>query len=170
MKYGINDADYAVKDCPFYNRWRHLLDGVFSEVYHKRRPTYTPVTICDEWLTFSCFKSWVESSPWEGLEIDKDLFSGVHYSPETCVMIPRVLNTFLKGSTCGLQGSHLHKSGKWVASCSDPLKRHTSYLGLFLTEEEAHIAWKTRKHLYSCEFAEIQSDPRVADALRLRYV
>lgn len=58
--------------------------------------------------------------------------------------------------------------GKFMAQCKDGNSK-SIYLGYYNTELEAHQAWKTYKHSLACKLAEEQTDPRVADALRIRY-
>ena len=112
---GINDADYIVCiyeelprtngkqnqkivwRCPFYSRWMSMLRRCYSKAYQEKQPSYKGCSVCEEWLTFSNFKSWMETQDWEGKQLDKDLlvYKNKIYSPETCVFIDQRLNTFL---------------------------------------------------------------------------
>lgn len=111
---GINDADYAVVRfsvpdkngrrtqvfrCPYYSRWHGMLNRCFNKskgIYK----SYEKTTVCEEWLTFSNFKRWMEGCDWEGKHLDKDLRGdSTLYSPETCTWIPRDLNTFIEDVT-----------------------------------------------------------------------
>ena len=109
---GINDANYElvryeykegrrrqVWMCPFYARWRAMLGRCYSKQFLEKHPTYRDCLVCEEWLTFSNFKSWMESQTWVGLVLDKDLLgSGDLYSPSTCVFVPEYVNFALIGS------------------------------------------------------------------------
>ena len=70
---GINDADYEVQKytvvsgkrkriwiCPYYITWTHMLQRCYSEKSQLKHPTYKGCTVCDEWLIFSNFKTWME--------------------------------------------------------------------------------------------------------------
>lgn len=117
---GINDADYnvikyeringkqkRVWSCPFYIKWRAMLERCYSDLYHDRKPTYTECTVIPQWFTFSSFKTWMQTQHWEGKELDKDiLFPGNKvYGPDTCVFVGKRLNTFsMKMLTEGVRG------------------------------------------------------------------
>ncbi len=180
---GVNDADYKVHKyengktvwrCPFYKRWECMLNRAYSPKCHQRYPTYKDVTVCKEWHTFSNFREWMITQDWEGKELDKDfLVEGNRiYSPETCVFIDRIVNTFSmdRGASRGdfMIGVNLHQGG-FTARCSNPFTKKREYLGRFATELEGHLAWKQRKHEHALKLAEQQTDKRVAEALRNRY-
>lgn len=179
---GINDANYKVNPiingkqvmCPFYMVWRDRLKVCYSSKYQAKHPTYIGCTVCEEWLTFSNFKSWMEAQDWQGKELDKDLlFVGNKiYSPETCAFVSAVTNTFVtdRGADRGncpigvtLRGS------KFQVKCCNPFNKKNEYLGLFICPNQAHLAWKKRKHEHACQLADLQTDGRVAKALRERY-
>ena len=67
-------------------------------------------------------------------------------------------------------GVHLFKpTGKYRANCGNPFTGKVEYLGLFSTPEEAHEAWRKRKHELAQLVAATESDMRVVEALRKRY-
>lgn len=188
---GINNADYVVQIneswyedgkqrqrgvwvCPFYSKWRSMLIRCYSSKEHETNPTYKGCSVCDEWLTFSNFKNWMEKQDWEGKEIDKDILyiGNKIYSPETCVFVDRKVNQFLveRGASRGklLIGVSQHKEGKFIAQCNDGSGKG-GYIGLFNTEIEAHKAWLKRKQEVALKLASEQTDTRVAKALIDRY-
>jgi hypothetical protein len=60
------------------------------------------VTICDEWRTnFLSFYNWAIANGWEkGLQIDKDkIGTGKLYSPDTCIVLTRTENCWLRKSS-----------------------------------------------------------------------
>jgi hypothetical protein len=134
-------------------------------------------TVCSEWLTFSNFKAWVERQDWKGKHIDKDilLFGNKSYSPETCVFVTAMTNTFITDSTSA-RGEHkigarkCKNSNNFYAQCCNPFSGKREYLGAFKSDTEAHEAWRNRKHELACQLAELQTDERVANALRTRYL
>lgn len=159
---GINDADYKVNPvidgkrvmCPYYSRWLHMLRRCYSSYWIKKYPTYNGCSVCEEWLTFSNFKKWMETQDWEGKELDKDILSAKNrnkiYSPEACIFITGRLNRFLKTpQTTGeykMGVDFIKKLGKFRSRCKDPFDDFKSiHLGCFSSEEAAHEAWKCSK-------------------------
>lgn len=134
-----------------------MLKRCYSENLHKSSPTYLDCEVCDEWKTFSNFRSWMESQDWEGKELDKDLLgNGKLYSPDTCTFLPRIVNSFLlenksrRGKT--LLGVSKRKN-RFYASCKDTFTGNKIYLGCFKDQVSAHKAWIIKK----CELAETLS-------------
>lgn len=101
--HGVNDADYVTCStvngkrvmCPIYRSWTNMLERCYGEKYQERRPTYIGCTVCNEWLTFSVFKSWMVTQDWTGKELDKDIRikGNKTYSPETCCFVTTKENT-----------------------------------------------------------------------------
>lgn len=146
---GINDADYQVKPrdkskgCPFYRKWMDMLMRCYCSYYQERNPAYKGATVCEEWLTFSNFKKWMETQSWEGLDLDKDLINPGNrvYCPEFCIFVPRDVNNMFRSSksrTLPL-GVVLYRNGKYMAQGDG------SYLGYYSTPEQAHDVWKEFK-------------------------
>ena len=182
---GINDADYAVEPridgervkCPYYVTWRDMLYRCYNEKHQHRRPTYIGCSVCPEWLYFMNFRKWMTAQDWEGKALDKDLLilGNKVYSPETCVFVDNVTNTFVNDQARSRGeyplGVHFHKhSCKFVAECRNLFTKKKEHLGYFLCANQAHLAWKKRKHELACQLADLQTDPRVAEALRTRYI
>lgn len=158
---GINDAPYCTQPvidgkkviCPSYSVWTAMLARAYSDKYHAKRPTYSGVTVCEDWHSFMSFRHWWLENQVDGWELDKDiLYDDVVYSPETCIFVPSWLNSFTtdSGSSRGELpiGVDFHKqAGKYRAQCGHPLAsgRGRLSLGLFTTPEEAHLAWLKRK-------------------------
>src|SRR5690554_4487480 len=190
---GINDADYVVQKnettivngkrnrkviwvCPFYRAWKSMLMRCYSTKYQDKQPTYKGCSVSEEWLTFSVFKNWMEKQDWQDRQLDKDLlFEGNKvYSPEKCVFVTQMVNSFTtdSGSARGklLIGVIWHKgANKFMSQCCNPFTKKREFLGYFTSEEEAHQAWLRRKLELAYELAAIQTDPRVAEALIRRY-
>lgn len=182
---GINDADYevnrringAIEWCPFYMKWTNMLARCYSSTYQARNQTYIGCSVCEKWLTFSNFKSWMEKQDWKGKEIDKDILVNGNkiYSPETCVFVDKATNYFiLSGGTrrgLFLVGvSFFRRDGNFKSQCSNPFTKKIEHVGYFNDELLAHSAWKKRKHELACQLADLQTDDRVAAALRVRYL
>lgn len=180
----INDTNYPVTykggdktiQCPFYNKWARMRERCFNEALHKRRPTYVGTKLCDEWRYYSNFRAWMETQDWEGKELDKDLLikGNKLYSPETCVFVSRMVNTFLNDAG-GIRGNFMigatfsKAANRFTANCNNPFTGKLVYLGLFDTELEAHLVWKSYKHNMAEKLAELETDPRIINALLTRY-
>lgn len=157
---GINDSDYGVshkidsisKMCPAYNTWKSMLTRCYGAKRHETHPTYKGVTVCDEWLTFSNFRKWWIDNHKDDWQLDKDLLVAGNkvYSPETCIYVPRWLNslTISSGARRGKYkiGVNWNKAGQiFYAWGSAPKTREREYLGRFHDETSAYNAWLTRK-------------------------
>lgn len=154
---GINDADYVVQErfgkervwCPFYRKWKCMIERAYSSAYHKLRPTYAEVTVCEEWHLFSNFKRWMEQQDWKGKQLDKDLLvqGNKVYSPETCVFVTSNINTLLhtkNAITIRKYPLGVFKFGKRYRSQISH-GNYPKYLGMFDSAEEAHRAWQSSK-------------------------
>lgn len=186
---GFNDADYPIarldfvdgkrKDvwrCPFYRAWKNMLERCYSEEFHSRHPTYKNCKVCNEWLTFSSFRSWMIEQPWHGNQLDKDLLvdGSKIYGPEFCVFISSEVNGFLVDSLASRgkwpRGVYFNKTAKkFQAYCRNNWTDKQEYLGLFMSPGNAHEAWRIRKNEHALVYASMQDDPRVASALRARF-
>lgn len=191
---GINDADYVTQvkqyvleengkqkqvlvwRCPYYTKWCNLLDRCYSHSTQDKQPTYKDCTVCEEWLTFSNFRTWMEQQDWEGKHLDKDLLVSGNkiYSPDTCCFISQSLNNFIVESKklrgkwpIGVCWDKQH--GRFRALCRNPFTKKLTFLGLFSAAEDAHFAWLECKAKWANELANGESNEKVANALRARY-
>ena len=189
---GVNNADYMtqkyeiingksvrIRKCPFYRTWTGMLRRCYSDKYHQTKPTYKGCTVCDEWLTFSNFKSWMEEQDWQGKQIDKDILveGNKVYCPEYCIFVDRRINLFVtdRSNDRGeymLGVSWKKDNGKFQANCSNSFTGKLEFLGLFTDELQAHLAWKARKHELACQLAESEycNDPRLTEVLKTKYI
>lgn len=181
---GINDADYAVykyvdtkrETCPYYSVWVGMLERGYSDKLKNKHPTYKDVIVCKEWHSFTTFRVWMTQQDWAGKQLDKDILTEGNkvYSPDTCVFVDKVINTFITDSTASrgeypIGVSWNKRRNKFIGYCKNPFTHKLEYLGYFLCPNQAHLAWKARKHELACQLADLQTDERVATALRLRY-
>jgi len=173
---GLNDADYYVYPivdgvqvmCPFYRKWRNMIERCYSEKSHKAHPTYIGCSVAKEWLLFSNFKQWMMDQDWEGRELDKDLL--VHgnkiYSPETCVFVNSDTNRLLTdhGRARGDLPLGVVRSGKvYRSTCNNKGVRVS--LGAYSSSAEAYEAYKKYKSKVIIEHARLLSDSRVKEGL-----
>jgi hypothetical protein len=187
---GINDADYVtqkkIKDengmvrveyCPFYQTWINMLKRCYSSAYQSVQTTYIGCSVCEEWRRFSSFRGWMMSQKWEGMQLDKDHTSPGNkiYSPDFCVFIPQALNLFLNDQRrqrgeWPIGVTYNKRSRVFIAQCCNPFSGQYENLGRHKTPELAHEAWRKAKHRHACRYADMQTDPRIAAALRIRYL
>lgn len=191
--WGVIDVDYLVClyegdigakkqvwRCPYYTDWCNMINRCYNKGFIERQPTYLGCTVCEEWKYLSNFIKWVDSQPnreWQNHALDKDiLFIGnKQYNPLTCSYITKGLNQFLttRGNDRGgcLIGVQRQSSGtkQFKSTCRNPFICDQEILGYFDTELEAHKAWQAKKHEHALRLADLQEDPRVAEALRQRY-
>lgn len=187
---GVNDADFpvainAVIDgipkqvwiCQFYLAWKDMLRRCYSARYHSIYPTYIGCTVAPEWHSFMAFREWMLTQDCEGKQLDKDiLYQGNKvYSPHSCVFVSAQLNNFMLDRAAArgewLIGVYWEKTNeKFRARCRNPITGYQESLGCFDDQHEAHEAWRAKKHEHACRYADMQTDPRIAAALRTRYV
>lgn len=182
---GVNDADYPVYKkengknvwcCPYYRTWNNMFVRAYNDKLKQKRPTYEDVTVCEEWHSFMRFRVWMVEQDWKGKQLDKDiLFQGNKvYSPDACVFVHRVVNLFLTDSAAArgewpVGVSWVENTQKFHSRYSNPFTKKYEHLGYFTCPQQAHQAWKKRKHELACQLADLQTDQRVAEALRIRY-
>lgn len=186
---GVNDAGYPVTirgvvdgsdkiiwRCPVYRIWADMLNRSYNHKRHQINPTYSDCYVVNDWLSFSIFRRWVLGQDWKGKQLDKDILTKGNkvYGPDTCVFVPAKLNTFMLdcGDSRGEHptGVHLERdSGRFKAQCCNPFTRKKENLGRFRCPQAASEAWRARKHELACTYADMQTDPRIAAALRSRY-
>ena len=175
-KYGGKRVLKSVFRCKYYTTWRNMLERCYSKKSLESRPTYNGTSVCSEWLSATAFKKWMEEQDWQGKSLDKDII--VHgsklYSPETCAFVLNATNLFVTARDASRGeypiGVSLYKpAGKYRALCGNPFTGKVEHLGLFSTPEEAHEAWRKRKHELAQLVAATESDPRVVEALKKRY-
>lgn len=186
---GHNDADYPVTTyevidgklkqlqmCHFYRAWKRMIARCYSLKFQAKFPTYRGCSVTQEWHSFVAFRAWMLTQPWEGSELDKDILvpGNKVYSPDTCIFVPSHLNMFMTDRAAArgewpIGVSWQKSAGKYKAYCRNPFTGKQEHLGLFSDPDNAHEAWRKRKHEHACRYADIQSDPRIAQALLTRY-
>lgn len=182
---GINDAEYVInqrlgdkrKICPFYITWYGMFRRCYDPKHLALSPTYLGCTVDVEWHQFSTFRAWMEKQEWEGKQLDKDLLivGNKVYSPNTCVFVSCIINSFITeaGAIRGDWpiGVSFHKRDNvFHANCKNPFTKKKEYLGTFDCPNEAHKAWLKRKQELAILLAAEQTDERVAKAIIDRYM
>lgn len=140
-----------------YVKWGSMLTRCYSKKL-KQRENYIDCYVCDEWLNFQNFAEWYNNHLYyipdvDTLDLDKDIKikGNKVYSPETCLLIPKRLNSIVlnrhndRGNEC-IGVSFSYKTGKYIASCN-MLNSKQRYLGSYSTEKEAfNIYKKVKEH------------------------
>ena len=154
--FGINDIGQSKTEdgaiCPYYNTWTNMLKRCYLKSYSDKHPTYKTATVCDEWLTFSNFKAWMQQQDWEGMHLDKDMLvqNNRLYCPEFCTFLPSQINTILLDCgnkdiySLGAYRRSLDNQKPWRAQISSN-GRESRHIGCFSTKEEANFAWREVK-------------------------
>lgn len=154
-----------------YTTWFSMLSRCYNEKERERYPTYKGVTICDDWCNFQIFAEWFDKNYIENWEIDKDIICTdcKTYSPETCVFVPKEINSLFTGRSKtkrNLPTGIYYLRGRYQVST--PTHDKTTYIGFYKTIEEAIIVYRVAKEKYMKEVAEIWKDvvdPRVYEAI-----
>ena len=162
--------------CKYYTVWKSMIKRCYSKKYLERRPSYIGTSVCNEWLSATAFKKWMEQQDWSGKCLDKDIIvpGNKLYSPETCAFVLTATNLFVTARDASRGdypiGVHLFKrTGKYQAYCKNLFSGKLEHLGYFSTPEDAHEAWRKRKHEIAQLVAATESDMRVVEALKKRY-
>ena len=102
---------------------------------------------------------------WEGKELDKDILFEKNkiYSPNTCVFVDGVVNNFLNDQAAARGEWPIgvywnEQKQKFISQCNNPFTKEKEYLGYFHCPNQAHRAWKKRKHELACHLADTQTD------------
>ena len=153
-----------------------MIERCYSKKYLESKPSYIGTSVCSDWLSATTFKKWMEQQDWSGKCLDKDIIvpGSKLYSPETCAFVLPATNLFVIACDASRGdypiGVHLFKNtGEYRASCGNPFSGKREHLGLFSTPEEAHEAWRKRKHELAQLVAATELDLRVSEALKKRY-
>lgn len=192
---GINDADYKVElketigytengkqirkkiwSCPFYIRWRAMLQRCYSLNYGRNCPTYAECYVTPEWHYFMNFRAWMEKQDWEGKHLDKDLLvlGNKIYGPENCIFISNQLNAFINEKRISqnnlLPGVSIHKAtNKYCAQIYNPFTKKPEWLGLYESEEKAHKVYWDRKCYFASLLLTTETNKSIINSLVKRY-
>lgn len=176
---GINNrtvkASIDGKDVIEYSLWTNMLARVYVKTNLERQPAYTGCSVSDDFKYYHIFHEWCQTQigfSKKDYQLDKDLLvkGNKIYSKDTCVFIPKTLNSLIIRCTAsrGLYpvGVAKHRN-KFTAYCRgiDSIKVN---LGTFDTPELAFQAYKVFKEAHIKELAELYKDsidPRAYNAL-----
>ena len=172
-KYPSSESRRNTKE---YKLWKSMLTRCYSDTYKKKHSTYEGCEVSDNFKSYEYFYEWCNSQIGfkDGFHLDKDLLikGNKVYSENTCIFIPKEINSLLTKSTAS-RGKHLigvnwNKKNKAFIAQVSKNKRKQEYLGSFNTETEAFNAYKKAKEYFIKEQAEkwkLQIDERAYNAL-----
>ena len=155
-KYKVSENRKITK---VYDTWNSMLQRCYDEKHHKKEPTYKYCEVCNEWLNFQECSQWFDDNYYEikgeRTELDKDILVKHNkiYSPDTCVFVPKTINSlFTKNNKARGNspiGTSLRKNGKYVSQCQifNPKTGKSKYecLGVYDTQEKAFEVYKYYK-------------------------
>ena len=166
---GVNTKEYEL--------WTGMLKRCYSDTYKKKQPTYEGCKVSENFKSYEYFYEWCNSKVGfdvKGFDLDKDLLikGNKVYSENTCIFIPREINTLLvkRESSRGkhLIGVYWCKTNKAFKAQVRKNKGKSEWLGSFKTEIEAFNTYKTAKESFIKEQANEwkgQIDDRAYNAL-----
>lgn len=157
---GIHERKNGKKQTRAYTVWAAMIARCYCYEQYKTLKTYEGCTVCDAWHNFQVFAEWYYNQiGWDkGFQLDKDLLveGNKIYSPTTCCLVPKQINTLLVGNT-----TKRSKTPVGVSFCKRRLKylvqttvrgEHVS-LGAFTEMEDAAMTYKIAKEAYVKEIA-----------------
>ena len=160
-----------------YSVWTSMLMRCYSDKYQKKEPTYKDCSVCKEWYNYSNFKKWFNDNYYEidgeRMDLDKDILMKGNkiYSPDTCVFVPKNINTLFTKSNKSRGkypiGVYFNKdANKFIARCHifNNGKRQLKNLGYYNTIDDAFNAYKQFKEAEIKQMAEEYKD-RIPDKL-----
>lgn len=175
---GVNDGRYPAKVngkiLKEYDTWRGLLKRCYCRRSQMRNPTYIGCQASEGFRNYSYFYEWCQGQVGfgrEGFQLDKDLiFKGNKlYSGDTCLFLPRELNTLLiscKDHRGAFPIGVFACKGKFRAECNTD--KPFRFIGYFNTPELAFQAYKQAKEAFiklQAEKWKALIDPRAYAAL-----
>lgn len=152
------------------NKHEYILwNGLLKRVYDGKRESYGKVKVCKRWHNFQNFAAWCETQPFfnakddkgRSYQLDKDILSPKDnkvYSPDTCSFVPQEINKLViqRDKSRGeypVGVFYSKKANRYTAQYSVG-KSTVTYIGNFMTPEEAFQAYKEAKELFIIEKAE----------------
>lgn len=156
----IQDLDNKI-----HSIWQDIVKRTTHGSYSQSKNTsYKDCILCDEWKDFSNFLLWYKSQIGfdRCYEVDKDLLvkGNKLYSPHTCILLPKFLNSLLLNSKSArgdlpLGVTYAKNTKNYVARCRyvENGERKRKTIGYYPTPELAFLAYKTFKEAYIKEQA-----------------
>lgn len=161
MGVGAYKASVGGENIKSYKVWEKMLGRCYDVNYQNKQPSYIGCTVCSKWHNFQNFAKWYDENVYyvkcDRVELDKDILikNNKIYSEDTCVFVPKSINTLFTKRTNHRGALPLgvtsHGESKYRARISKDGKRVS--LGLFNNKYDAFLAYKKHKELYIKEIA-----------------
>lgn len=160
---GDNDLRLSAND-PVYVIWHSMLTRCYSTKHQSSNPSYVGIGCNRVWHKLSNFKEWLDEQDWQGKQLDKDLLirGNKEYGPNACVFISPQVNNIIQERqkrTVALPRG-VHRNGKKYFA-----EFNKEYLGTFVTSEEASAAYVTRRNIAIEALANVETNPKIKQAL-----
>lgn len=148
---------------PYYNKWRDMI----GRCYDGKHDAYSAVSVCSEWHQFTAFFEWMDSQPWRGNELDKDIIIPGNdlYHPDRCVFVPRLINLQFRRTYRSASGSKL-PAGVYLypydgARTKYKVNGSGVHLGYTRDPMDGHRLWQAHKIESLQRLVGLSSDLRV---------
>ena len=125
--FGVGDYACRLEDgstFSAYSVWANLLKRCYTDYKgNSCKTNYKDVVVCDEWHNYQNFAKWYEENTVKFKQygvtpfIDKDLKikDNFLYSPETCLLLPNILNCTVRGRvTTSIYQGITERNGKYT--------------------------------------------------------
>lgn len=163
------------RSLPEYVVWKGMIERCYSEKFHKKQPSYLGCTVSENFKSYEYFYEWMNKCEYyeSGWELDKDLLirGNKIYSEDTCIFLPKEVNTFLTNRN-RFRGENpvgvCQKAGQSSFYAYVSIFGEIKHLGSFSTKECAFSAYKVAKEYQAKLLAEKYKeviDPRAYEAL-----
>lgn len=167
----IGEGKYKVsengKKTRAYSTWNSMLQRCYDKKYHRKEPTYKDCEVSEEWHNFENYAKWYYDNYYEvegeTMELDKDILFKHNkiYSPETCIFVPKTINSlFVKRQNSRGESviGTTPKNGRYQVQCNiinpKTSKSKKEYLGICDTQEKAFEIYKYYKERNIKEIAD----------------
>lgn len=157
---------------PAYSKWMSIWRRI-GQIDKPDFATYVDCKMDVRWESLQDFSEFYHSCPYrqDGWELDKDLIVPGNriYGPDTAAYVPVEINAFIKTRK---RKAHLPMGvnvNRAFFSAAIRIDGKETYLGNFVTPEEAYVAYKEAKEKEASRLADKYDglvDPRVIEALR----
>lgn len=154
-----------------YDCWTEMLKRCYSSKYQEKHQTYKGCYVSEDWLYYPNFKMWYDKNYYKidnkTSQLDKDILikGNKVYSPDTCVFVPKFINTlFIKRQNdrgafpVGVCYNKPNKKYRAQLNVFKDGKSVRKYLGYYNTPNEAFEIYKQAKENYIKEVADEYKD------------
>ena len=166
--YGKHKPHEGTKQTKAYVAWSRMLERCYSIKSLTDNPTYLRCTVDPLWLNFQEYAEWYTSqNKPESWQVDKDILvqGNTVYSPETCRLVPQVINSLILTPTSNTGDLPV---GVFKAGAGFKAKFRGKFLGTYDSVLLAFAEYRRAKLLHIKSVAEEykdQLDAEVYEAL-----